>query len=388
MSTRERGLRIGMVTPSSNSCLEPTTYRLLAGVDGVTAHFSRLPVTRIALDAGSDAQFSTDALAAAGEALADAKVDVVIWNGTSGSWLGVDHDRAIAERLAKVSGVPATTSTLALLEACAAYGVTRLGLATPYTGDVNDRIVQQYAAAGLEVVAESHLGLADNDAFAAAGAAEISAQVRTVADGSHAVAIMCTNVFGADLVADLERELQIPVFDSVAASLWEALRLAGSRTPIDGFGTLLRDGTLRSRLQSVTSTLLEQTGADRTTLRLDVPGNGLQVDLTAAESLRPGVRSIRRDSGLDQRRLNTVEWLEQHRTNLVQPDFSADPTPPQALKDVYGVQAQMLGPVQGGGPLVGWLSVHSLTERSWSAGDTAALDQARHDVEGVLGLLG
>ena len=319
---------------------------------------------------------------------------MVVWNGTSGSWLGLDHDRAIAERLAKVTGAAASTSTLALLEACAAYGVTQLGLATPYTGDVNERIVQRYAEAGLEVVAESHLGLADNDAFALAGPDQIQAQVRAVSGAAQAVAIMCTNVFAADLVADLELELAIPVFDSVAVSLWEALRLAGFDTPISGFGTVLHDGTLRSRLQAITSELLERTGADRTTLRLDLPAHGLGVDLTAAESLRPGVRSIRRDSGLDQRRLNTVEWVEQHRTNLVQPDFSSDPTPPQALKDVYGVQAQMLGPVQatsagpGTGSLDGWLSAHSLTERPWTAGDTAALDQARHDVESVLGRLG
>jgi maleate isomerase len=39
----------------------------------------------------------------------------------------------------------------------------------------------------------------------------------------------------------------------------------------------------------------------------------MQVDLTTGEGLAPGVRSIRRDSPLDQRRLNTVQWLERHR---------------------------------------------------------------------------
>jgi maleate isomerase len=100
--TAQRGLRLGMITPSSNTCLEPTTYRLLAGLTGetgATAHFSRLPVRRIAIDAASDAQFTTDAMAQAAELLADAKVDVVVWNGTLGSWLGIDYDRGIAERL-------------------------------------------------------------------------------------------------------------------------------------------------------------------------------------------------------------------------------------------------------------------------------------------------
>jgi maleate isomerase len=386
--TGRTSLRLGLVTPSSNTCLEPTTYQLLAGTTGVSAHFARVRVTKIALEESSDAQFSPTAMAAAAELLADAQVDSVVWNGTSGSWLGIGHDAEIAQRLTKVTGAPATTSTLALLEACAAFGVTRLGLVTPYTADVNEEIVRRYADVGLTVVAEDHLALTDNDAFAQVTPTEIAAQIRSVATGFatevEAVAIMCTNVHGAPVVEQLERELGIPVFDSVSVSLWEALRLAGHHGRIDGFGTLLRDGSLRAGLQAVTQALLERTGADRTTLRIDRADHDLGVDLTAAESLRPGVRSIRRDSGLDQRRLNTVQWVETHRTDLVQPHFRADPAPPAALLDVYGVQAQMLGPIgpeaPGAGAITGWLSVHSLTERPWSPEDVAALDLARAEV--------
>jgi maleate isomerase len=385
-------IRVGMITPSSNTCLEPATAQLLAGTTGVSAHFSRLGVTRIALDDSSDAQFSLDAMAAAAELLADARVDSVIWNGTSGSWLGTDQDRAVVGRIEKVAGVPATTSTLALLEACAAYGVTRLGLATPYTADVNELIVRRYASEGIEVVAESHLGLTDNHAFAQIPQAEVATQLRSVAEGAHAVAAVCTNVHGFQVAAQLEPELGIPVLDSVAVSLWESLRLAGHDGHIPGFGTLLDAGSLRAGLQAVTDELLDATGADRTTLRLDVPEHGLVVDLTTAESLRPGTRSIRRDSSLDQRRLNTVQWLEAHRTDLVQPHFRQDPLPPQALVEVYGVTAQMLGPIQGrrsgDTALVGWLSVHSLSEREWTTHDVAALDSARADVERLLGLAG
>ncbi|MGW2766194.1 polysaccharide deacetylase family protein [Streptomyces sp. NPDC001275] len=105
--------RLGMLTPSSNTCLEPVTYRLLGitGADaGVTAHFARVPVTRIALDDGCDAQFDTAPMLAAARQLADAKVDVIAWNGTSGSWLGVDRDRALCAAITEAIGVPATTS--------------------------------------------------------------------------------------------------------------------------------------------------------------------------------------------------------------------------------------------------------------------------------------
>ncbi|MEU8529972.1 MULTISPECIES: GAF domain-containing protein [Streptomyces] len=380
--------RLGMLTPSSNTCLEPVTYRLLHGTDDVTAHFARVPVTRIALDGGSDAQFDPAPMLAAARQLADARVDVIVWNGTSGSWLGVDHDRALCVAITEATGIPATTSTLALLDACAAYGVTRLGLAVPYTRDVAERIVATYAEEGLHATLAEPSGVSDNEAFARIPRADVARQIEEAAPDSHAVAVVCTNVFGAEPAAGLEPSLGIPVFDSVAATLWRALDLAGAAPVLTGHGDLLRSGSLRARFQEALAALLDATGADRTTLRLDVPDHGLHVDLTAAEALGDGIRSIRRDASLDQRRLNTVRWLEEHRAPLVQPHFRDDPHPPQALVDVYGVNAQMLSPVVRGDDMTGWISVHSMRERDWTGRDTAALAAAMGRVHDLLDTYG
>jgi maleate isomerase len=263
--------------------------------------------------------------------------------------------------------------------------VTRLGLVVPYEAEVARRIERTYAAAGIEVVASAHLGISDNAAFADVGADEIRRLVAPVAaEQPHAVAIVCTNVFGAPLVAELERRHGVPVFDSVSATLWQALHLVGADVTVTGCGTLLEAGSLRLRLQEALEDLLAVTGADRTTLRLDVPAKGFGCNLTAAEAMRPGVRSIRRDASLPQRRLNTVVWLEEQRRPLVQPHFRAEPSPPQALIEVYGVRAQMLGPIVRGDDMVGWLSVHSLAEREWRDTDLVALAEATGRVHAAL----
>ncbi|MFD0077482.1 GAF domain-containing protein [Streptomyces sp. NPDC127166] len=383
-------IRIGMLTPSSNTCLEPVTYRLLDGArDLASAHFARVPVTRIALDGGSDAQFAPEPMLAAARQLADARVDVIAWNGTSGSWLGVDHDRELAAAITAETGVPATTSTLALLDACAAYGVTRLGLAVPYTRDVAERIVTTYATEGLDCSLAEPFGVSDNEAFARIAETDVARQIeQAAAADAHAVAVVCTNVYGAGAATALETTLGIPVFDSVTATLWKALDLAGAHPALDGHGDLLRSGSLRAGFQRVLGELRTAVGADRTTLRLDLPGHGLHVDLTAGEALGPGVRSIRRDAGLDQRRLNTVEWLERHRTPLVQPHFRDDPKPPQALIDVYGVRAQLLAPVVRDTDMTGWISAHSLAEREWSTTGRAAMAAAIADVHHLLDTYG
>ena len=67
-------IRLGMLTPSSNSILEPMTARLLAGMPGVSAHVSRFRVTEIGLSQAALGQFETGRMLAAAELLADARV--------------------------------------------------------------------------------------------------------------------------------------------------------------------------------------------------------------------------------------------------------------------------------------------------------------------------
>ena len=78
-------------------------------------------------------------------------------------------------------------------------------------------------------MAERHLGLSQNFAFAEVSEETIGALVRDVArEGCDAVAIVCTNLRGAAIAPSLERDLGIPVLDSVAVTLWSALRLVGT----------------------------------------------------------------------------------------------------------------------------------------------------------------
>jgi maleate isomerase len=91
--------RLGMLTPSSNTALEPITYAMLAGVEGISVHFSRFKVTEIALSDAATRQFDHSEILRAAELLAHAKVDVIAWNGTSASWLGFDRDERLCERI-------------------------------------------------------------------------------------------------------------------------------------------------------------------------------------------------------------------------------------------------------------------------------------------------
>jgi maleate isomerase len=224
-----RPARIGMIVPSSNTCLEPQTYRLLDDRRDVTVHFTRIEVTRIALDANANTQFDLDTMVDAATLLQAAEVDVIAWNGTAGSWLGVEHDRRMVARITEATGVPATTTTLAYLDAFARFDISSVGLVSPYTADVNDAIVRQYAGAGIAVAGERHLDLSVNEAFSRVDPQVLLRLSLELADAGapDALIYLCTNLYGAPIVEDVESRTGLPALDSVAVTLWRCLEIAG-----------------------------------------------------------------------------------------------------------------------------------------------------------------
>ena len=310
----------------------------------------------------------------AGELLCD---DGVVWGGTAGSWLGLEHDYRLVDSLQKSLDVPVTTTTIALVEACRSFRITRVSLVTPYISAVNAEITACYEAAGITVVSEAHLGLTINRAFGDVGPAEIIRMIeRTQTIDTEAVLVVCTNLRATPLVQGLEKSLNLPVFDSIGVTLLGAMRSLGAPMHLVNAGIVMAQGCLRADLQLLSEHLLVGTGADRVTVRIDLGQFDINVELAIAEAVLPGVKRIGQDSSINQRSLSTVKWLEKFRSTLVQDSFDAGPWPPAALQNIYGVKAQMLAPLELAGTLIGWVSVHSLAERQWSVADQLALKTA------------
>lgn len=220
--------RIGMLTPSSNTVLEPVTYEILRRIPAVTAHFARFRVTEIGLGAAALGQFDVGPILDAADLLAHAKCDVIVWNGTSASWLGFERDEALVAQIEARTGIRAATCVLGYRALLRRHGMRRVGLVTPYTHDVQARIAAVWGAEGFAVTAERHTGMSDNFSFASVSEADVARMVREVAaEGCEAVAILCTNMRGASVGAQSEAELGRPVFDSVAVGLWAGLAAAG-----------------------------------------------------------------------------------------------------------------------------------------------------------------
>lgn len=238
--------RLGMLTPSSNMVVEPVTTEIIRAIPEVTAHFARFTVTEISLTPQALKQFTPEPFMHAAQQLADARMHAIAWNGTSAAWSGFEQDEVLCAAIRRQFGVPATASMMALNAILDATHAKRFALVTPYLDEVQEKIVANYVACGYTIVAERHLGISENFAFSEIQAPEISGMVRAVAAAQpDAIMIVCTNLNAAQLVDELERELHIPIYDSLSAVVWHALKLAGiAPAPITGWGRLFQQQIL------------------------------------------------------------------------------------------------------------------------------------------------
>lgn len=232
-------VRLGVMVPCVNSVVEPE-FSLLAP-RGVASYCTRMQMR------GGTKEEQLASMAAELESYVDSLRDVAdlfVYACTSGSFLkGPDWDQEIVRRLTELSGKQAVTTSGALVKALQTLGVNRVALATPYTESINAKQIDYLHHFGIRVVAARGLAIT---ARGGAGLSEPAAAYRLAKEVAalaavEALLISCTNFRTLEVIDPLEEDLGLPVVTANQATFWAALRLAGLKDKIYGYGRLLAE---------------------------------------------------------------------------------------------------------------------------------------------------
>lgn len=215
---------VGIIVPSANIVVERAAIAMLRDEPGTEVHFARVPV-RGAVDPFPDG-YDVDAFEAAADLLADAASGAIVWAGSKGVLVGIDRDEDLKTRIEDRTGLPFTSSALALRDLVAATGLRRIGLVTPYTAPHQQRLIAGFKRLGLDCADEAHADIANNLAYAAVGAAEIRRMATQVATSRpEAILTWCTNFASAECLPAIERDVGLPVYDATLLGLRAGFRL-------------------------------------------------------------------------------------------------------------------------------------------------------------------
>jgi maleate isomerase len=158
--------------------------------------------------------------------------------------LGRDGDDKLARRLEQRTGIPFISALGSAVAAFEALGVRRVAVGTPYDRDLTLRgkaVLEEY---GIEVVNAECLpdvkSIFEETPRRVYGLVKSANRPEADAVFISGVGLPTLSVLGA-----AETDLGKPVLSSACAMMWNALRTAGIRTPVPGYGRLLEDPKYR-----------------------------------------------------------------------------------------------------------------------------------------------
>jgi maleate isomerase len=234
--------RIGVLIPPANFACE-TEYPH-STPRRFSFHFSRLQRPETAISAESLLAMKDSALSCA-EGLRFAGVDVLAYACTSGSFLaGSGSHREISDQLTSALGVPAITTSTAVLEALRLLGARRLFVVTPYPEAVTKQTLAYLSVGGFEVADWHSFDCPDSRSIAAVREADVIEVLKSAARryrerGSiDALLVSCTNLRTLGGLAAWEDQYGMPVVSSNSATIWAAIRAVDATVPLPALGRL------------------------------------------------------------------------------------------------------------------------------------------------------
>lgn len=231
--------RIGLMVPSSNTGIEADFVRSLPR--DITIHTARLPLFH-SVEPAAIELMSRD-IENASRLLATASVNLLFVGATVPSLLGgLGHDTRMIERIRELTGIRATTTSTAVIDALGALGIRRLVLGTPFIERMNVPIVEFLEASGFRVLAWKGLGLSDNveiGRLPPASAYELARKLDR--PEAEAFLFVCTNWRVLPAIARIESDFGKAVVTSNQASLRSALHALGRPARLSECGRLLAD---------------------------------------------------------------------------------------------------------------------------------------------------
>ena len=185
---------------------------------------------------------SLERLLPAARELKAAGADALAFPCTCASFVGgLDWSRAQCVALGAATGLPATSTSLAMLEAVRALDTDTVDVLSAYPARVGYTFLRFLDEAGIATAAMVSLGCSDELASHALDLrAEVGRFDQALAPRRHPLLIPDTAINAIGLVAALEADIGRPVVAGNHATLWHALKLLGHEWRSDGAGILLR----------------------------------------------------------------------------------------------------------------------------------------------------
>jgi arylmalonate decarboxylase len=189
---------------------------------------------------------AVDKIVPAAENLARRGVEAVMVIGTSLTFYrGPEFHDELLERVRKVTGLPCSTMSKAVVDGLNAVGAKKVAVSTAYSKVVNDKLKELLTYNGFDVLSLEAFGITDFNGGAVAKTEseiiELTGRACEKAPDADGVLISCGGLRTLNCAKPIEERWHRPVVTSTQSAFWAALQLVGESGRISGYGRMLEE---------------------------------------------------------------------------------------------------------------------------------------------------
>ena len=169
------------------------------------------------------------------------KINTIAYGCTSGT-IAIGEERVKEKIQLAKPDCYVTTPITSAIKAFKLMNIKKIAVFTPYPDSVNKTIYEYFSNKNIDVLSFGTFNLDLDVDFANIDPKYLSEiLIKLDTSGADALFISCTALPALEILDEVERKINKPVFSSNQTLIWDTIRSIGYESPVEGFGKLLRN---------------------------------------------------------------------------------------------------------------------------------------------------
>ena len=169
------------------------------------------------------------------------KINTVAYGCTSGT-IAIGEDKVKEKIQLAKPGCNVTTPITSAIKAFNKMNVKKIAVFTPYPESVNKTISEYLIKKNINVMSFSTFNLDLDVDFARVDPKYLSEILtKSNINDADALFVSCTALPALEILDEVEKKINRPVFSSNQTLIWDTIRSAGYKSSVEGYGKLLRN---------------------------------------------------------------------------------------------------------------------------------------------------
>ena len=173
--------------------------------------------------------------------LPDEKIDTIAYGCTSGT-IAIGEDNVKEKVLLAKPDCYVTTPVTSAIKAFKEMSIKKIAVFTPYPESVNKTIFEYFTKKNIEVLSFTSLNLdLDSDIAKIDPKYLLETLIKLDTANADALFISCTALPVLEILEKAEEKIKKLVLSSNQTLIWDTIRSVGYKSPVEGYGKLLRN---------------------------------------------------------------------------------------------------------------------------------------------------